>query len=57
MDRIEKIIDKINGTMAIENMPLTQEDRDILRKCITGGTTPEDEIKRIVSRFTVVPER
>lgn len=57
MDRIEKMIDEINGTMAIEGMPLTQEDREMLRKCITGDTTPEDEIKRIVSRYTVVPEK
>lgn len=57
MDRTEKIIDEINGTLAIENMPLTQEDREMLRKCITGASTTEEERKRILRQYSVIPER
>ncbi|MVB09630.1 hypothetical protein CAFE_02900 [Caprobacter fermentans] len=57
MDRVEKLIGEINGTMAIEGMPLTEEDRDMLRRCITGKTTPDEEIKRLVKKYSVVPER
>jgi hypothetical protein len=57
MEQVEKIIDEINGTMAIENMPLTREDREMLRKCIIGETSPDETIKRLVRQYTVVPKR
>ena len=57
MDRIEKIIGEVNGTMAIEGMPLTQEDREMLRRCMTGETTPDEERTRILEKYSVVPKR
>lgn len=57
MDRVEKIIGEINGTMAIEGMPLTQEDREMLRRCMTGETTPEEERKQILEKYSIVPKR
>ena len=57
MDRIERIIGEINGTMAIENMPLTQEDKEMLRKCIAGESTPDEERRRILKQYSVVPKR
>lgn len=57
MRDVEKIIGEINGTMAIEGMPLTDEDRDMLRECITGKTTPDEMIKRLVKRYKAVPEK
>lgn len=49
----EKIIDKINGTLAMEGMPLTEDDRIMLRKCITGETTSEETIKRLIKYYTI----
>lgn len=57
MKDVEKIIGEINGTMAMEGMPLTSEDREMLRKCITGQTTSDEMVKRLVKQYTVVPER
>lgn len=57
MEKADKIIDEINGTMAMEGMPLTDEDRDMLRECITGKTTPDEMVRRLVKHYTIVPER
>jgi uncharacterized membrane protein len=51
MDRIEKTIGEINGTMAIEGMPLSNEDREMLRRCITGISSPEEEIKHLTKQY------
>lgn len=48
--KTEEIIRKINGTMAMEGMPLTFEDKERLRKCIEGESTIEIEKKRILNR-------
>lgn len=58
MRDVEKIIGEVNGTMAMEGMPLTDEDREMLRECITGKTSTDEMIKRLVKRYTVVvPEK
>lgn len=57
MKDVEKIIGQVNGTMAMEGMPLTDEDKDMLRKCITGETSSNDMVKRLIKQYTVVPDR
>jgi len=47
----KKIIDKVNGTMSIEGMPLTNEIIEKLRKCINGENTTEDERNKILSKY------
>ena len=47
----KKIIDKVNGTMTIEGMPLTYELIEKLRKCIEGESTTEDERNKILSKY------
>lgn len=56
MRDVEKIIGEINGTMAIEGMPLTEEDREMLRECITGKTSYDDMVKKLVQKYTVPPK-
>ncbi|MGX8700909.1 antitoxin VbhA family protein [Caproiciproducens sp.] len=56
MDRIEKIIGEINGTLAIEGMPLTEGDKDMLRRCMNGETSTDEMIKRLIKQYTVIPE-
>lgn len=57
MDRVEKLIGEINGTMAIEGMPLTKEDKDRLRECITGKTSYDEMVKRLIKKHAIRPNR
>lgn len=57
MKDIERIIGDINGTMAIEGMPLTEEDKAMLRKCITGKVSSDEMVKRLVKQYSVVQDR
>lgn len=43
---IENIIEKVNNTMKIENMPLTEEDKKSIRNILSGKTTVEEELKK-----------
>lgn len=53
----EKIIDEVNGTMAIEGMPLNENDRARLRECITGKTSYDEMIKRLIRKHSVHTKR
>jgi len=55
MQNIEKTIDQINGSMAMEGMPLTDQDKDRLRECLSGKTSFDEMIKRLVKKHTVHP--
>ncbi|MGX8709805.1 MAG: hypothetical protein ACQGTM_06100 [bacterium] len=57
MKDIEKIIGEVNGTMAMEGMPLTAQDKQRLRECITGKTSYDDMVKKLVKKHTVRPLR
>ncbi|MCI1966942.1 MAG: hypothetical protein LKJ17_12595 [Oscillospiraceae bacterium] len=57
MDRVEKLIGEINGTMTIEEMPLTKQDKARLRKCLTGKTSYDEMVKRLVKKHTVRTDR
>ena len=41
----------INGTMAMENMHLSNEDRRTLQDCYDGKTTVEQEKERIIAQY------
>lgn len=57
MKDVEKIIGEVNGTMAMEGMPLTDHDKDRLRECITGKTSYDEMVRRLVKKHTVLPMR
>lgn len=51
---VEKIINQVDATMRLEGKPLTNEDKEMLRKCLKKESTYEierqkifDEIKRL----------
>ena len=52
MRDIEKTIDQINGSMAMEGMPLTPQDKERLRECLSGKTSFDEMIKRLVKKHT-----
>ena len=57
MKDTEKIIDEANGTMAMEGMPLTEQDKERLRECITGKTSYDEMVRRLVEKHTIQPIR
>ncbi|WP_444641245.1 hypothetical protein ACRQU7_12755 [Caproiciproducens sp. R1] len=57
MINIEKIIGEVNGTMAMEGMPLTEQDKQRLRECITGKTSYDDMVKELAKKHTARPAR
>ena len=48
---IKEKIKRINGAMAQEGMPLTQEIKDTLYNCLSGKTTTEIERKKIIEKY------
>ena len=41
---------KVNGAMAQEGMPLTDEEKEVLRNCIIGKTTHAIERDKILTQ-------
>ncbi|MBP1927386.1 hypothetical protein J2Z76_003287 [Sedimentibacter acidaminivorans] len=50
---IDKIINNVDGNLAIEGMPLTEQDRDRIRICLSGKVAFNDMIKHLVEKHTV----
>lgn len=48
LKEMDKIINNVNGNLAIEGMPLTEQDRDRIRMCLSGKIAFNDMIKRLV---------
>lgn len=48
---IQEKINKVDGAMAQEGMPLTKELKEILYNCITGKSTTEKERRKIVEKY------
>ena len=48
---IEEKINKVDGAMAQEGMPLTKELKQVLYNCITGQSTTEKERRKIVEKY------
>jgi len=48
----QSTIIRVNGTMALENMSLTEEDKQRIRNCQDGKSTVESEIEKIKQKYT-----
>lgn len=53
MKDLEKLIDEVNGTMAMEGMPLTEADKDRIRCCAGNDELVEKTIAELVKKHTV----
>ena len=53
MKDIEQIIREVSGTMAIEGMLLSEEDKARIRECLTGRVTFDEMKKQIIKKHTV----
>lgn len=45
-----RIIEMVNATMAIENMPLTDDDRSRLRVIMHGEITADETVRQLVAK-------
>lgn len=52
-EQIEGFIEEVNGTLAIEGMALTEEDKEILRDIQKGRYTLEEAIQERIRRLQV----
>ena len=54
-DNIEYIIENINFTMAMEDMPLTVENKFQLRKCLEGKMDFDELIANAITKYKKEP--
>ncbi|MCL1813192.1 MAG: antitoxin VbhA family protein [Treponema sp.] len=48
---IDYIIENVNFTMAMEDMPLTAENKNQLRKCLEGELDIDELIAKIITKY------
>lgn len=52
MSEVERIISNVNATMEMENMPLTDDDKDMLKSCLEGKVMFDDMLNSLVLAFS-----
>jgi hypothetical protein len=52
MSEIERIICNVNATMEMENMPLTADNKQMIRNCIEGVKSYEETLSTLISRYS-----
>ena len=52
MRDMEKLIDEVNGLMPMEGMPLTQSDKDRIKRCAGNNELVEEEIAGLIKKQT-----
>lgn len=52
MSEVERIISNVNATMEMENMPLTDDDKDMLKSCLEGKVMFGDMLNNLISEFS-----
>ena len=51
MKKYDRIINNIDATMSMENMPLLKEDKDRIRHCLEGKVSYEDAINKLIEKY------
>jgi len=52
MRDVEETIREVNGTMAIEGLPLTEEDENRLRDLLHGRVSIDSVIKQLTEKYS-----
>lgn len=47
----ERIIENINATMSMEDMPLMDVDKDRIRKCLEGKLSFQTEVELLIKKY------
>ena len=55
-DETRKIIDEVNATMSLEGIPLTNDDIEMLKKCLEGKSSFDTERQRIFKEIALLNE-
>jgi len=53
MSEIERIINQVDSSMAMEGMPLTQADRSRIEDCLNNPSGLNEEIAELLKKHTV----
>ena len=53
MSDIDKIISEVDSSMTMEGLPLTSEDKDRIRLCLTDPSVLDQLIQEIIKKYTV----
>jgi hypothetical protein len=48
---IEQKINEVNGTMAMEGLPLTEADKNAMRDVLSGKISFDDMKKKIIAEY------
>lgn len=48
MNHIDRIIENVNATMTMEDMPLLEIDRKRIKKCLEGKADFQDTIDKLI---------
>ena len=51
-EEMENRIARVNATMAMEGMPLTEEEKDVLRDIYPGKISCEEVISELIEKYT-----
>lgn len=54
MRDIEQTVREVNGTMAMEGMPLTEGDKARLRSILRGEISYDAAVKEILARYSAM---
>ncbi|MGI6330014.1 MAG: hypothetical protein ACOXZR_04190 [Bacilli bacterium] len=51
LSEVKETVNKINGSMAQEGMPLTKEIKKNIEKCLIGESTTQEESQKAIERY------
>jgi hypothetical protein len=51
MNTSEKIIENVNATMSMEDIPLLEEDKKRIQECIEGKIDFQDAINLLIHKY------
>ena len=57
MSEIERIVREVDSSMAMEGLPLTAEDKDRSRRCLSEPSSLEQTIGSLLRKHTVPAQR
>jgi hypothetical protein len=50
---VENIVENIDFTMKMEDIPLTDEDKNRLRDCLNGTVDVDKILQRVIKKYTL----
>jgi hypothetical protein len=51
MSDLERVIENVNATMSMENMPLLDSDRKRMQECLEGKVDFQDAINILILKY------